>query len=175
MTAALPSGAAGFLARYAALRDLLPGDPALRDAAAEAFRTAGLPGATQGRRPEAWKYTTLRPLADARFQSTAEDTNGGVPPAAMTALLARAPTLDAPRLVFVNGAYRADLSTPPALFARFADQPDFGTLTWPDREPLVALNTMLAADGALLDVLDDTDAGVVELVHLSSDGTAAHP
>ena len=38
-----------------------------------------------------------------------------------------------------------DLSTMPAAgFARFAEQPDFGTLTWPDREPMVALNTMLA-------------------------------
>ena len=60
-------------------------------------------------------------------------------------MLARLPLLDAPRIVFVDGALRADLSVMPAAgFARFAEQPDFGTLTWPDREPMVALNTMLA-------------------------------
>ncbi|MBN8875792.1 MAG: Fe-S cluster assembly protein SufD [Rhodospirillales bacterium] len=174
MTAPLPSGAAGFLARYAALRDVLPGDPALRDAAADAFRTGGFPGATRGRRSEAWKYTSLRPLADLRFQSQLGDASL-LADDAITALLARVPTLDAPRIVFVDGAYHAELSTPPAWFARFAEQPDFGTLTWPDREPLVALNTMLAADGALLHVPEDTDAGVVELVHVSTDGAAAHP
>ena len=53
----------GFLARYHGLRDRLPGDLATRDAAAEAFRRAGLPG----RRVEAWKYTDLRPVAAVSF------------------------------------------------------------------------------------------------------------
>ncbi len=67
MTAAVQSGVAGFLARYDAMRDRLPGDPRARAAAADAFRRAGLPGATSGRREEAWKYTSLRPVADASF------------------------------------------------------------------------------------------------------------
>ena len=165
MTASVASGAAGFLARYDALKAQLPGDAGLRAAAAAAFAEAGLPGATQRRRPEAWKYTALRPLADMRFQSAvAPDVSG---------LLARAPLLAAPRIVFVDGAFRADLSTPPAGFARFADRPDFGTLAWPDREPLVMLNTMLAADGAILDVT--ADAGIVHLISIGTGETAFHP
>jgi Fe-S cluster assembly protein SufD len=165
MTAPISTGAAGFLARYAALRDLLPGDSALRAAAAEAFRSAGLPGATSARRAEAWKYTSLRPLAETGFTST---TGSG-------ADTSRIPALDTALLVFVDGHYRADLSHPPAGFTRFADRPDFGTLTWPDREPMVALNTMLAEDGALLHVPAGVDAGIVRLVSLSTEGAAAHP
>jgi hypothetical protein len=57
-----------FLQRYETLVGSLPGDSALRAAAADAFRSAGLPGATQGRRIEAWKYTSLRSLAETDFQ-----------------------------------------------------------------------------------------------------------
>lgn len=164
------SGAGGFLARYEAVRELLPGDPAIRDAAAEAFRAAGLPGATRGQRPtEAWKYTSLRPLAEARFQSV------GDAPADVDALLGGIPVLDSPLIVFADGHYRGDLSKPPLGFTRFADEPDFGMLTWPDREPLVALNTMLAEDGAELRVPANADAGVVRLVSLATPGAAFHP
>jgi Fe-S cluster assembly protein SufD len=162
MTVPLQTGAAAFLARYDALHGRLPGDSALRAAAAEAFRSAGFPGAAQSRRVEAWKYTSLRPLADISFQT----------PVGPEADLAALPRIEAPDLVFVDGVLRADLSSPPPGFRRFADQPDFGTLTWPDREPLVALNTMLAEDGADLTVPADTDAGVVQLVSLGT-GTAA--
>jgi len=62
-----PTGAAGFLQRFDGLRARLPGArlpwlQALREAAAEAFRLQGFPT----RRVEAWKYTDLRPVADAR-------------------------------------------------------------------------------------------------------------
>ena len=84
--------------------------------------------------------------------------------------------LDAPRIVFVDGALRGDLSAClPAGFARFADQPDFGTLTWPDREPMVALNTMLAEDGAVLDVPAGHDGGVVQLVSIAASDADFHP
>ncbi|HBK07516.1 MAG TPA: Fe-S cluster assembly protein SufD, partial [Acetobacteraceae bacterium] len=59
--------------------------------------------------------------------------------------------------------------------ARFADQPDFGTLTWPDREPMVALNTMLATDGAALHVPTGLDGGIVQLVSLSGGQGDFHP
>jgi Fe-S cluster assembly protein SufD len=64
---------------------------------------------------------------------------------------------------------------PPAGFARFAEQPDFGTLTWPDREPMVALNTMLASDGAALHVPAGFDAGLVQLVSIAGGGADFHP
>jgi len=171
VNAPVERGAAGFLARYQALRGVLPGDSALRAAAADAFRTAGLPGGTQQRRTEAWKYTSLRPLAQTTFQTHVDMPD----PGRLDAAQARLPRLAGPRLVFVDGQFCAPLSQAPAGFARFADQPDFGTLTWPDREPMVALNTMLAHDGAALRVRAGTDAGLVQLVSLALTPTAFHP
>jgi Fe-S cluster assembly protein SufD len=163
------TGAAGFLQRYEGLVGRLPGDSALRAAAAAAFKAAGLPGGTQGRRIEAWKYTSLRPVAETEFQSAA-------PRHEAETLLAKLPLLDEPCVVFVDGALRTDLSVMPAAgFARFAEQPDFGTLTWPDREPMVALNTMLAADGAALHVPAGFDAGVVQLVSIAGGEADYHP
>ena len=72
MNAVAPNGAEGFLARYAATKGNLPGDSTLRAAAADAFRTLGLPGAERGRRVEAWKYTSLQPLAGMSFRSGGE-------------------------------------------------------------------------------------------------------
>ena len=166
----MTTGAAGFLQRYDSLAGRLPGDSALRAAAAAAFRASGLPGGTQQRRIEAWKYTSLRPVAEADFHS--KDT----PRHEVETLLAGLPLLDAPRIVFADGTLRADLSMmPPAGFARFADQPDFGTLSWPDREPMVALNTMLAHDGAALHVPAGFDGGVVQLVSVAVGDGDFHP
>jgi Fe-S cluster assembly protein SufD len=96
-------------------------------------------------------------------------------------LLALAPSLDAPRLVFCGGRYRADLSTenPSVQVGRFADTAVFGTQARPDREPLVALNTMLAQDGAILDVAAGVDAGALVLLSLAEEvhglPIACHP
>lgn len=170
MTAAAPTGAEGFLARYAGLRERLPGDRAVRDAAAEEFRRSGLPG----RRVEAWKYTDLRPIASAVFHEPVSLVSD------CADLLARAPRIDAARLVFVDGRFRDDLSTSllTARFTRFADGPAFGRLPRPDREPMVALNTMLAEDGAIIDVPEDMDAGLIHLISLASDSPSTadfHP
>ena len=164
----MSTGATGFLQRYEDAVGRLPGDSALRAAAAAAFREAGLPGGTQGRRIEAWKYTSLRPVAEANFQVS--------PRHEAETLLSGLTLLDAPRVVFVDGVLRGDLSVLPAVsIARFADQPDFGTLTWPDREPMVALNTMLATDGVALNVPAGVDGGIVQLVSLSGGQGDFHP
>jgi Fe-S cluster assembly protein SufD len=170
VNAPVQSGVAGFLARYEALRDHLPGDPREREAAAAVFRRSGLPGATSGRREEAWKYTSLRAIADASFNQTPNQVGDG-------AIVARLPRIDAPRIVFVDGRFRPELSTlPPAVqFACFGDDPDFGTLARPDREPVVALNTMLADDGAVLFVPEGVDAGLLLLVSVATARAAFHP
>ena len=171
MTAPIQTGIAGFLARYEAIRGLLPGDPAMRNAAAASFRQAGLPGGASGRRDEAWKYTSLRPVADAEFlqplTSHADD----------SALLSRLPPIEAPRAVFVDGRFRPELSALPAAlsFASFAEHADFGSLARPDSEPLVALNTMLTEDGATLSVAEGVDAGLLLLVNLATGPTTFHP
>jgi Fe-S cluster assembly protein SufD len=159
-----------FLDRYRDLAGRLPGDSGLRAAAAGAFREAGLPGGTQRRRSEAWKYTSLRPVAEADFapeQALRHEAE---------TILAGLALLDAPRIVFVDGVMRGDLSVLPAVgIARFADRPDFGTLSWPDREPMVALNTMLAQDGAALTVPAGVDAGTVQLVSVTARDADIHP
>jgi Fe-S cluster assembly protein SufD len=189
------TGAPAFLARYKDLAGRLPGDSALRAAAAAAFQTSGLPGGTQQRRIEAWKFTSLRSVAETNFR---QDT---APRHEAETILAGLPLLDAPRIVFVDGALRNDLSrlppyavmagegSPPTQpeaqgpaatgmalnVARFAEQPDFGTLSWPDREPMVALNTMLAADGAGLHVPAGHDGGLLQLVSISARDADFHP
>ena len=175
MTMPAATGAAGFLARYDGMAARLPGDRAARDAAAQSFRALGLPGAAAGRREEAWKYTSLRPLAAAPFHealSTIDD--------AATSL-AGLPRLAPARLVFIDGRYRPDLSDPPSGLeaTSFAEHPGFGPLARPERDPLVALNTMLAEDGAQLDVPAGADGGVVQLASLATEAqgrsTAFHP
>jgi len=157
------TGTAGFLARYEAACGSLPGDSTLRAAAADAFRTLGLPGTTRGRRAEAWKYTTLQPLGEMSFSTpVSSGAVAAIPPAATA------------RLVFSDGRFREDLSTEVSGFARFSEQPDFGELSWPDRDPMVALNTMLAEDGADLTIPPGYDAGTVFLIHQGHDGISAH-
>jgi len=170
MNAPVTTGVQGFISRFEGLRTRLPGDPAPRLAAAETLRTLGLPG----RRDEAWHYTNLRPVAEAEFHEPL------TPLADCAALLALVPSLGT-RLVFVDGRFRADLSGTPsgAAFAPFAAHAAFGTLARPDRDPLTALNTMLAEDGAVITVPENTDGGTIELVSLATDvpgrATAFHP
>ena len=184
----MSTGAPAFLERYERLVGRLPGDSALRAAAAAAFRAAGLPGGTQQRRIEAWKFTSLRPVAETNFR---QDT---APRHEAETILAGLPLLDAPRIVFVDGAriclgYVRVIGAPVceahpssearpcagSCVARFAEQPDFGTLSWPDREPMVALNTMLAADGAALHVPAGHDGGMVQLVSIATGDADFHP
>ena len=169
MSTSLHQGAEAFLARFDGLRARLPGDPAARDAAAAAFRSAGLPTV----RDEAWRYTSLRSLADGEFREPLTSVDGGELPAI--------PDFDAPRLVFVDGRLREDLSSPPDTlhFARFADQPDLDGIARPEQQPAVALNAMLAEDGAVLSVAEGVDAGTVLLVNLAAEtegrSIAFHP
>ena len=73
----------------------------------EAFAADGLPDT----RVEAWKYTSLRALAQRQFVSGDSDAEARVIDPASFAL----PGVSGPRLVFVNGMFRADLSALDAL------------------------------------------------------------
>jgi Fe-S cluster assembly protein SufD len=165
----LQQGAAAFLARYEGLKARLPGDATLREAAAEAFRRNGLPGP----REEAWKYTNLRGVAETSF---------GEPLTALAEggrLLALLPNIDAPRMVFVGGRYRDDLSVLPEGVLVRAGTPAFGPLARPTDEKLVALNTMLTEDGACVEVPPGHQGGTLLLVSLGTDlrsrAVAFHP
>jgi Fe-S cluster assembly protein SufD len=164
---ALDATARAFLARYAGLRARLPGDLKARDAAAEQFRAIGLPG----RREEAWRYTSLRPLAEVEFAEPL------TPVENCAALLARLPRIEAPRLVFVDGRFRQDLSiVPDGIAVRVGGPAVAADLPG---EKLVTLNAMLAEDGAEIAVANGVDAGTLALVSLGTENrgrnAAFHP
>jgi Fe-S cluster assembly protein SufD len=128
----------------------------------ESFADAGLPDT----RVEAWKYTALRALAQRSFAAgDAQAASRPVDPAAMAL-----PGIDGPVLVFVNGAFRADLSALDALPAGVSMQPLSRALA-EDAEPLrfalsrhfrepgdafARLSSAFAHDGAVLRVAAGT-------------------
>ncbi|KRE88437.1 Fe-S cluster assembly protein SufD [Frateuria sp. Soil773] len=124
----------------------------------EAFAAAGLPDT----RVETWKYTALRALAQRRF--AAGDAQADARDVDLSAFAL--PGTDGPELVFVNGAFRADLSRLRDLPAGLSLQPLSLSLRQ-DAEPLrfalagryreagdafARLNAALAADGVVLRV-----------------------
>lgn len=145
---------------------------AARRAHLAAFLRDGLPSA----RSEAWKYTSLRALGQRALAL-------GDPEAAIRAVDAHAlalPGVDGPRLVFVNGAFRADLSRFDALPDGIELQPLARALAR-DAEPLRdafaatatdafdRLNATLAGDGVLLRVAASVRiAAPVHLVYLGA-------
>ncbi len=169
-----PASAAQFLARYEGLTARLPGDPAPREAARDILRARGLPTL----RDEEWRYTNLVPMAEAHFHEALTDAGGSVPAADLPNLFG----LDAlPRLVFLQGRFSAVHSALPerAQVRSFAANAAFGTLSHPERERMVALNTMLAEDGAIIEVAEGVDAGTLLLVSagraLGDTPVAFHP
>ena len=143
---------------------------ALRREQLDAFAAAGLPDT----RMEAWKYTALRALGQRRYANgDAQAATRAVDPAAFAL-----PGVDGPRLVFVNGAFRADLSALDDLPAGLTLQPLAQALRQ-DAEPLrfvlsrhtpergdafVRLNAALAGDGLVLKVA--AGAKIAAPVHL---------
>jgi Fe-S cluster assembly protein SufD len=156
------TSAASFLARYDGLAERLPGNRAPREAAAALLREAGLPGP----RNEAWKYTSLRALSDIAFHEALTDASDHPTPVALPHLGALA---NAPRVVFAGGRFRTDLSILPERVKawRLSDVPDFAAGRADNQ--LLALNTLLAEDGAVLEVAPGIDAGVLVLIHIGSD------
>jgi Fe-S cluster assembly protein SufD len=75
---------------------------AVRQENREAFASGGLPDT----RVEAWKYTALRALAQRRFVNG----DSGAQARIVSPEALELPGVDGPRLVFVNGEFRADLS-----------------------------------------------------------------
>ncbi len=100
---------------------------AARHESRAAFAAAGLPDT----RVEAWKYTALRALGQRHFAR-------GDAAAASRAIAASTfalPGVDGPRLVFVNGVFRADLSALDVLPAGLTLQP-LSQALHDDAEPL---------------------------------------
>ncbi|HYV67684.1 MAG TPA: Fe-S cluster assembly protein SufD [Myxococcales bacterium] len=165
--------------RFASLGNgpLLP----LRQAAFARFEQLGLPTLQD----EEWKYTSLAPLAQLRFEPAAP---GALPDPGRFSLAGTGV-----QIVFVDGKHRPDLSSgkasPSGIFAgslsaALADRPELVRRELSrhadhDREALVALNTAFLQDGAFIHLPEG--AVVPEPIHLlfltthSGKTTASHP
>ncbi len=176
MTADAFTGARGFLARYDGLKDHLPGDSAARASAAEAFRRMGVPGGSAGRREEAWKYTSLRPLAEAAFHEPL------TPMLEPEPLLASVPA----HRRGAAGVHRRALSAGTVRsaagrrsFARFATTR--GSARWRARTATRWLRSIRCwpKTARWIDVPAGADVGLVQLVSIATEAvgraTAFHP
>ncbi|MBX9593161.1 MAG: Fe-S cluster assembly protein SufD [Roseomonas sp.] len=177
MTAVNTTGAAAFLARHEGLRARLPGAGlpwvvAMREVAAAAFRAQGFPT----RRVEAWRYTDLAAVNGTVF---------GEPLTGVDDALAL-PATGNPRAVFIDGRFRADLSTLDGLayaveslaVALPSLEGRLGAVARPAEQALAALNAMLFEDGLVVTVPAGVAGGVLELLSfatLSDRAPAYHP
>jgi Fe-S cluster assembly protein SufD len=126
------------------------------------------------RKDEDWRYTKLAPILDVPFEPAGP--RGGCVSAAL--VQSRTVDLDGPRLVFVNGHYRSDLSRDAALPLGVTVCSLAAALTaHPERlEPILArtpggghhafaaFNAALATDGAFVHL--PAGASIVEPIHL---------
>ncbi len=146
----------------------------------EAFASAGLPDT----RVEAWKYTALRALGQRSFASGDDQAQMRAVDAGSLTL----PGVDGPRLVFVNGVFRADLSLLDGLPTGLTLQPLSQALHG-DTEPLrfalsrhyretgdafARVNAASARDGVVLRVAANAKiAAPVQLVFVGAAAEAA--
>jgi Fe-S cluster assembly protein SufD len=154
-----------------------------RRAGREGFERAGLPTTRQ----EEWRFTSVAPLATHAFRAGEA---GAALTAAEVARAAGAPF--GPRLVFVNGHFRADLSTahgfPAGVRAsslhhavavhREQVEPHLARTAPLGGRPFAALNTAFLGDGAFVHVGTGASAGPLELVFVTvarDAPVASHP
>jgi len=156
---------------------------AARRSGRESFERSGLPTPRQ----EDWRFTSLAPLAAHAF--------GHADPAApvSAASLERAAGKPfGPRLVFVNGRFRADLSNahglPAGIHAASLQhaiavtpgrvEPRLARTASVDGRPFAALNAAFLGDGAFVHLGGEARGGAVELVFVTvavEGPTACHP
>ncbi|MEQ1653144.1 MAG: Fe-S cluster assembly protein SufD [Hyphomicrobium sp.] len=167
MNVAIPKTKAeqAFSEAFEASASKLPGGAAVKAARATAigkFNISGLPH----RRIEEWKYTDLRVnLKDVAPPAISDATL--VTAAELTAALAGMASIDAARIVFVNGSHRADLSTAEGvaglevrpLSSALASAQDkvaegLARTTGPDGDATIALNTAFMTDGAIVRIAE---------------------
>jgi Fe-S cluster assembly protein SufD len=175
----------GFSEAFAAIADELPGRDDVRDVRERAigrFEALGLPH----RRIEAWKYTDLRSLLKEALPPNVGDETP-VTVADVAAALGPLAQIEADRVVFVNGAFRPELSELGAsetvaggpLSAALRDKHDGGAadllrLDGRDEDAMLALNTAYATDGAVLAVAKNAKLERPLLLVFARGGRDAH-
>ena len=167
-----------YAAAYAAQPDAVP--PALsrlRKRGWDAFQDLGLPTARRGNEP--WKYTNAGPIAREAFAFGAELRTAGLTLADVQTV---APShSDWRTLVLVDGVFTPALSDGFTVAASggltVASLPDaivtvgetmLGSLAPPEDDGFAALNTAFLRDGVVISVPPDVDAGVVNIVYLTT-------
>jgi Fe-S cluster assembly protein SufD len=169
---------------YASAKPTLPGDRkvvALREAAFRRFDADGLPN----RRIEEWKYTDLRALM--RQALPLADTPGAAAKARANAAARFLPDMDARRVVFVDGVFVPEISDLAGLengltigsMAQALAAGDaavavhLGKVVPAENDTVIALNTALMRDGALIRVA--AGATVERPIHLVFAATGDKP
>jgi len=158
-----------------------PGPLDERRRALDAFVAAGFPT----RRDEAWRYTDLKPIAEADFDGPPREPSAAVRER-VRALLADVASADAgeaaARIVFVDGRLDGTLSrlgAPAGLeITRVPPEQPVGSRRAASTHPLALLNRAFASDGVLLRTAGRAHvAGLVELfIVASGEGRVAqHP
>ncbi len=179
--------AAQLISYYKALAAGLPGSDddhlqELREQAVAAFAARGLPH----RRVEEWKYTDLRAaMRQAYAPATA---NGAAGASLVESALGELASIEAARLVFVDGHFRADLSSLGSLPAgvellglaealarpRFWVSSGMGGANTGKDDVVTQLNLALATDGVVLRVGKSVTLDApVHLVHIAAAGRPA--
>ncbi|SMH43859.1 Fe-S cluster assembly protein SufD [Azospirillum agricola] len=186
-----PATAPAFLEPLDHLRSGLPGAALswvrdLREQGRERFAAVGLPTI----RNESWRYTNLRDLAKLAFHPAVTADSD----ACFDLLPTVRPEGHGPRLVFVDGRFRAELSSTEglpdgvellSLATALTDHGDLvgdhiGRLAAADDRPLVALNSAYLADGPVLRIprgvaLDQPVELVFVSVGAEDRATSFHP
>ncbi|TAM98695.1 MAG: Fe-S cluster assembly protein SufD, partial [Rhodanobacteraceae bacterium] len=148
-----------------------------RAEALRAFAERGLPD----QRNELWKYTSLRALAQHAYAAG----DGGAVNRAVDAALLQLPYVRGPRVVFVNGIFRADLAdltvlprgvSVRSLASALREAPEplrflLDKRADEDDDGFTLLNRALAADGLVLGV--DAGVEVDDPLHIVHVGVAA--
>jgi len=166
-------------------RSLLPGSglawlDAARADALQAFAARGLPD----QRNELWKYTSLRALAQRVYAAG----DGEAASRAVDAVLLPPPAVQGPHAVFINGVFRADISsldalpdgvTVQSLAAALRDAPEplrflLDRRADDDDDGFTLLNRALAADGLILKIAPGVEVrDPLHIVHLGLAAEAA--
>jgi Fe-S cluster assembly protein SufD len=162
----------------------------IRTSAMERFGELGFPTTKH----EEWKYTSVAPIARSSFRLLSGEASDGRR-VSQSALAQRIGYVPSPGLVFVNGRYAEQLSSPgdlPAgvrmrsLAAVLAGdpaslEPHLAHYAAYDQNPFVALNTAFMEDGALVEVPDravmEKPIHLVFVTTAAADGqpTVCHP
>jgi Fe-S cluster assembly protein SufD len=170
---------------YAAIADELPGGDGVRDARERAigrFEALGLPH----RRIEAWKYTDLRNAMKVVLPPKVVD-DIPVTAADIAAALGPLAEIEADQVVFVNGAYRAELSQleklkdilGSPLAAALDDESDESAMDLlriegRDDDAVLALNTAYVTDGAVIGIAKGAKLDTPLLIVFARAGSEPH-